>query len=107
MVKIMSNVEHSKISPFMKFFWGEQQKYLKSSSTEICYHPMVIRYCLSLAAKLSSVYDEIRDDEKTGTGFLMLPSRGRLRDYKNYINAQCGFNSRIVNKPRKKIKNFS
>ena len=68
---------------------------------------MVIRYCLSLAAKLSSVYDEIRDDEKTGTGFLMLASRGRLRDYKNYINAQCGFNSRIVNEPRKKIKNFS
>ena len=91
----------------MKFFWEEQQKYLKSSSTGISYHPMVMRYCLSLAAKSSSAYDEIRYDEKTWTGFFMLPSRRRLRDYKNYIKPQCGFNNRIVNELRNKIKTFS
>ena len=67
---------------------------------------MIIRYCLSLVAKSSSAY-EIRYDEKTGTGFWMLPSRRRLRDYKNYIKPQCGFNSGIVNELRNKIKSFS
>ena len=66
---------------------------------------MIIRYCLSLVAKSSSAY-EIRYDEKTGTGFWMLPSRRRLRDYKNYIKPQCGFNSGIVNELRNKIKSF-
>ena len=64
MVTIMSDADQSKISPFMKFFWEEQQKYLKPSSTGIRHHPMIIRYCLSLAAKSSGAYDEIRHDEK-------------------------------------------
>ena len=78
MVAIMSGADQLKISPFMKFFWEEQQKYLKSSSNGIRYHPMIIRYCLFFAAKSSAAYDEIRYDEKKGTGFLILPSRRRL-----------------------------
>ena len=58
MVTIMSGADQSKISPFTKFFWEEQQKYLKSSSAGIKYHPMIIRYCLSLAAKSSAAYDK-------------------------------------------------
>ena len=58
MVTIMSDVDQSKISPFMKFSWEEQHKYLKSPSTGIRYHPMIVRYCLSLAAKSSATYDE-------------------------------------------------
>ena len=77
MVTIMSGADQSMISPFMKFFWQEQQKYLKSSSTEIRYHPMIIRYCLSLAAKLSAAFNEIWYDEKKGAGFLILSSRCR------------------------------
>ena len=64
MVTIMSGADQSKISPFMKFFWEEQQKYLKSSSTGIRYYPLIIRYCLSLAAKSSAAYDETRYDGK-------------------------------------------
>ena len=61
----------------MKLFWEEQQKYLSSSSkTSVLYHPMIIRYCLGLAAKSPSVYDK-----KTNSGFVILPSRRRLRDY--------------------------
>ena len=107
MVTIMSGADQSKISPFMKFFWEEQQKYLKSSSTGVRYHPMIIRYCLSLAAKSSAAYDEIRYDEKKGTGFLILPSRRRLRDYKNYIKPQRGFNPEIIHELRRKISDFS
>ena len=65
------------------FFWEEQQKYLSSSKTGVRYHPQIIRYCLGLAAKSPSFYDDIRCDENNNTGFLMLPSRRHLRDYKN------------------------
>ena len=27
-IKIMSNADKSEVSPFMKFFWEEQQKYM-------------------------------------------------------------------------------
>ena len=38
---------------------------------------MIIRYCLSLAAKLSAAFNEIWYDEKKGAGFLILSSRCR------------------------------
>ena len=105
---IMSNADSTKLTPFMKLFWEEQQKYLSCSSSKgIRYHPMIIRYCLSLASKSGAVYDELRYDEKTGTGVLVLPSRRRLRDYKNYIRPQRGFNGEIVNELRNKVKHFS
>ena len=107
LVSIMSDADPSKVSPFMKFFWEEQQKYLKSSSTGVRYHPMIIRYCLSLASKSASAYDDIRYDEKTGTGFLILPSRRRLRDYKNYIRPERGFNENIIDELKHKVKDFS
>ncbi len=50
LVTIMSGVDKSSMPPFMKLFWDEQQKYLKSPSKGIRYHPMIIRYCLGLAA---------------------------------------------------------
>ena len=53
-VTIMSNIDPSK-APFMQFFWEQQQKYLQSSSTGVRYHPMVIRYCLSIAEVTISI----------------------------------------------------
>ena len=45
LIKIMSNAEKSEVSPFMKFFWEEQKKYLNvSCKTSIRYHPMIMRY---------------------------------------------------------------
>ena len=67
---------------------------------------MIIRYCLSLAAKLSAADDKIRYDENTGTGFLIFPSRHRLRDYKNYIKPERGFNPNIMHELRHKVKDF-
>ena len=80
-----------KISPFMRLFWEEQQKYLQSFPNNVKYHPMIIRYCLSLASKSAAAYGDIRYNEKTGSGFVILPSRRRLHDYKNYIRFQRGF----------------
>ena len=107
LTSIMAGADQRNIPPFMKFFWEEQQKYIKCSSRGIRYHPMIIRFCLSLASKSSSAYDDIRYDEKSGTGILILPSRRRLRDYKNYIRPERGFNKNIINELKNKTKNFS
>ena len=84
------NLNKDNVPPFMKLFWEEQQKYLYSSRTGVRYHPKIIRYCLNLVAK-SPLYDEIRYNESQSTGFIILPSRRRLRprDYKNYIKHHC------------------
>ena len=68
---------------------------------------MIIRYCLALQAKSAAAYNEICYDEKSGTGFVVLPSERRLRDYKNYINPKQGFNQEIINELKNKIKYFS
>ena len=60
-----------------------------------------------MAAKSASAYGDIRYYEKSGTGILILPSRRRLRDYKNYIRPERGFNKSIINELKNKIKNFS
>ena len=67
---------------------------------------MTIQFCLSLASKSTSAYDDIRYDEKSGTGILILPGRLWRRDYKNYIRPERGFNKNI-NELKNKIKNFS
>ena len=60
LIKIMSNADKSEVSPFMKFSWEEQQKYLNiSSKTSIRYHLVIIRYCLALQAKSATVHNEI------------------------------------------------
>ena len=68
---------------------------------------MIIRYCLSLASKSPAAYDEVRYDANKGTRFVILPSRWRLRNYKNYIKPQRGFNQEIIQELRSKIKIFS
>ena len=68
---------------------------------------MIIRYCLSLASKSPAAYDEVRYDANKGTGFVILPSRWRLRNYKNYIKPHRGFNQEIIQELRSKIKIFS
>ena len=104
---IMGGIDQEKIPPFMRLFWEEQQNYLSSSKTGIRYHPMVIKFCLGLAAKSASAYDELRYDEKKQTGILILPSRRTLRSYKNYIRPKQGFNSSIITELCTKVKDFS
>ena len=66
----------------------------------------LIRYCLSIVLESVAVYDDIRCNEKTGTGFLILPSRRRVRDCKNYIRPKRGFNNEIISELLKKVTNF-
>lgn len=62
---------------------------------------------MSLAAKSSSAYQDLRYNQNTGTGFLILPSERRLRDYKNYIRPKRGFNKEIIAELVKKVEHFS
>ena len=64
-MKYIFATNEKNISPFMKLFWSEQQKYLGKSKRGIRYHPTVIKYCLSLATNSPSTYDQMRHDEKT------------------------------------------
>ena len=58
--KLFSQCKEKKIPLFMRLFWEEKQKYISSSSpTSITYHPMVIKFCLNLAAKSSSAYKDL------------------------------------------------
>ena len=92
----------------MKLIWEEQQKYIKSSSySSARYHPMIIRFCLSLAAKSPSALSDLRYDGKTNTGVLVLLSLKTLRDYKNYIRPQRGFNRNVISELEKKTELFS
>ena len=49
LISNFSGTDQQKIPPFMKLFWEDQQRYLKcSTSSTIRYHPIIIKYCLSL-----------------------------------------------------------
>ena len=52
---------------------------------------MIIRFCLSLAAKSPSCYEELRKSK-----VFVLPIQRRLKDYRNAIRHQRGFNKQIV-----------
>ena len=57
---------------------------------------MIIRYCLSLASNSAAAYDEIRYNAIKDFRFLILPSRWKLRDYKNYIKPGQRLNQEII-----------
>ena len=106
-VKIFSERKED-VLPFMKLFWEEQQKYSSASNSKsVGYHPQIIKFCLSLAAKSSSTHADIRYDKSSGSGILVLPSLRTLRDYKNYIRPLRGFNNVVVEDLRKKTMLFS
>ena len=104
---LMSGANDEDIPSFMRLFWNEQQNYLRSSEHGIRYHPMIIKFCLGLAAKSSSGYDELRYDSKSNSGILVLPSRRTLRSYKNYIKPRQGFNREVIAELCQKVNGFS
>ena len=82
----------SKVTPFMNLFWEKQKKLFSSSPTGVRYHPMIIRFCLSLAAKSPSCYEELRNSR-----VLILPSQRRLKDYRNANKPKMGFQVEVIN----------
>jgi len=62
---------------------------------------MIIRFCLSLAAKSSSCYEELRN-----SGILVLPSQLTLRDYRNFVTPSVGFNPKAVEELNRERKDY-
>lgn len=56
--KILNSANEADITPFMKLFLEQQKKLFSSSSKGVRYHPMIICFCLSLAAKSPSCYEK-------------------------------------------------
>ena len=79
------------ITPFMDLFWQQQKKLLTCSFNGVRYHPMIIRYCLSLATKSPACYEELRK-----SGILVLPSQRTLKDYRNCIRPNAGFQEEVI-----------
>ncbi|XP_047122320.1 uncharacterized protein LOC124805854 [Hydra vulgaris] len=97
---IIISKNQKNMTPFMKLFWEEQNRLLTSKVPR--YHPMIIRFCLSLASKSASAYDELRDAK-----ILTLPSRRTLRDYKNAIRPSVGFNPAVIAELKENTKDLS
>ena len=98
-IQQIMNENQEKMTPFMKLFWEQQCKGFASKSMR--YHPMIIRFCLSLASKSASAYDELRSSK-----VLVLPSRRTLRDYKNAIKPRAGFSCEVLEELKKTAQNL-
>ena len=87
--------------PMIKIFWEQQQKAMAcGNARQMRWHPMMIRFCLALAIKSPAAYDGFKS-------VLHLPSRRRLRDYKNVIRPQAGFSSQVIQELISQTKKFS
>ena len=85
----------------MKLF-SEQQKCAFSKKSVGKYHAMIIRFCLSLATKSGSTYDELGN-----SNVLALPSRRTLRVYRNAIKPTVRFNPKVIAELCSLTKDFS
>ena len=102
LTSILSNVDQTEVTPFMNLFW-QQQKQLFTRSPKGCrYHPMIIRFCLSLASKSKSAYEELRN-----SNILRLPSTRTLFDYKNLIKPGTGFRKEMIDNLCEITKDYS
>ena len=102
LTSILSNVDQTEVTPFMNLVW-QQQKQLFTRSPKSCrYHPMIIGFCLSLASKSKSAYEELRN-----SNILRLPSTRTLVDYKNLIKPGTGFRKEIIDNLCEITKDYS
>ena len=79
------------VNPHMRLLFQEQQKAMQSSKHGRRWHPHFVEFCLSIYAKSSSVYNNLRKSEKNPDGILFLPHERTLRDYRNHFKPSPGF----------------
>ena len=95
-IEILSENKHHLWTCF-----GNNNKNCSYNPIGLRYHPMIIRFCLSLASKSKSSYEELRN-----SSILVLPSSRTLRDYKNAIAPQTGFRKQIIDDLNKLTRDY-
>ena len=102
LTSILSIVDQTEVTPFMNLFWQQQKQLFTRSPNGCRYHPMIIRFFLSLASKSKSAYEELRN-----SNILRLPSTRTLVDYKNLIKPGTGFRKEIIDNLCEITKDYS
>ena len=76
---------------FHQLFWSQQLEALRvQDKRQIRWHPMMIRWCLSLKLISSASYHALRS-----SNLLILSSEQTLRDYTHHVKAKPGFQPEI------------
>ena len=102
---IVKEALEKKMCPFAKdspqFLLWEQQKLLSSSknSKAMSWHPLIIRWCLSIYLKSPSTYKHLRTSH-----FLFLPCKNTLLNYINFTNPGCGFDIYVISRLVQQVK---
>ena len=78
-----------KDNSFSQLFWKQQiDALLCSNSKQMRWHPLVIRWYLSIKLRSPSIYEY-------KSGLLRLPSQRTLRDYTHAIKPSSGFSDEV------------
>ena len=76
---------------FSQLFWKQQiDALLCSNLKQMRWHPLVIRWCLSIKLRSPSTYEAM-----CKSGLLKLPSQRTLRDYTHVIKPSSGFSDEV------------
>ena len=90
-------INSSEVSPFprdspMSLLWEVQAKAAKLKSTKsMRWHPVMIRWCISLYLKSPGGYDSLRS-----SGFLVLPTRKTLDKFVSFTESKTGINPDVL-----------
>ena len=85
---------------FQRLFWEQQVEALKTpDKRQIRWHPMIIKWCLSIKLLSSASYSSIRS-----SGVVTLPSERTLRDYTHVVKAQSGFSDDVDEQLKREAK---
>lgn len=72
---------------FQRLFWEQQTQSMKlKDKRQMKWHPMFIKWCLSLKLISSASYNALRSSK-----VIVLPSDRTLRDYTHFVKAKVGF----------------
>ena len=78
-----------------QFLLWEQQKLQSSlkNSKAMSWHPLIIRWCLSIYLKSPSTYKHL-----DASPFFFLPCKNTLLNYINFTDPGCGFNIDVISR---------
>jgi hypothetical protein len=79
------------VGSLKKLFWMQQMKAASvSDKRQMRWHPLIIRWCLSLKLSSSAAYQAMKD-----TGFITLPYERTLRDYTHIFRPKPGIQHEV------------